>query len=97
MNFYHSGLDAAVGYVALFHNWICYNFSLIQRPPSGMMSFSYISPSSSSSARKIQSMATPFNGNTPAGGVAASLGGLFGLGCGANVDMSLTGAPLWMK
>lgn len=59
LNYYFSGLDAAVG------------------------------------PRKIQSLASPYNGNSAAGNTA-DLGKLFGLGCGPNFDMTVDGATLWM-
>lgn len=45
--------------------------------------------------RKIQSLASPYNGNTAAGSTA-DFGKVFGLGCGSNYDMSRDGAVLWM-
>lgn len=36
--------------------------------------------------RLIQSVGTPYNGNTAAGS-AASLGEIFGIGCGSNSDL----------
>jgi len=45
--------------------------------------------------RKIQSLASPFLGNTAAGSTA-DLGKVFGLGCGSNADMSTDGASLWI-
>jgi pimeloyl-ACP methyl ester carboxylesterase len=44
--------------------------------------------------RKIQSLASPYLGNTAAGSTA-NVGKVFGLGCGSNYDMSVDGAPLW--
>jgi len=60
LNYYHTGLDAAVG------------------------------------PRKIQSLASPYRGNSAAGSIA-DMGDLFGLGCGSNYDMTLDGANLWMS
>jgi hypothetical protein len=36
--------------------------------------------------RLIQSVGTPYNGNTAAGS-AANLGDIFGIGCGSNTDL----------
>lgn len=43
----------------------------------------------------LQSVGTPFNGNTAAGS-AANLGEIFGVGCGTNTDLSLDGAANWL-
>jgi len=43
----------------------------------------------------IQSLGTPYNGNTAAGSMA-NLGEVFGVGCGANPDLALDGAANWL-
>jgi len=43
----------------------------------------------------LQSLATPYQGNSLAGSTA-SLGKLFGAGCGENYDMTSDGASLWL-
>jgi len=43
----------------------------------------------------LQSLGTPFRGNTAAGS-AANLGEIFGVGCGSNTDLSLDGAGNWL-
>jgi len=50
----------------------------------------------SGSGRRIQTVGTPWNGNS-ASGSAASLGKAFGVGCGANSDMSVDGANNWLS
>jgi len=49
----------------------------------------------SGTGRKIQTVGTPWYGNS-AGGSTASLGKLFGIGCGANNDLSIDGASNWL-
>ena len=46
--------------------------------------------------RKIQAIATPFEGTALAGNVAA-LGDIFGAGCGYNYDMTYDGAANWLS
>jgi len=45
--------------------------------------------------RVLQSLVTPYQGNTLAGSTA-TLGQLFGAGCGANYDLGVDGASLWI-
>jgi len=47
-------------------------------------------------SRLIQTVGTPFNGNSVAG-TAADLGKIFGVSCGANFDLSKDGAVLWLS
>jgi len=44
--------------------------------------------------KKLQSIGSPYEGCTAAGS-SASLGKLFGVGCGTNFDLSLDGSRLW--
>jgi hypothetical protein len=44
---------------------------------------------------RIQSVGTPFQGCTAAGGLA-DLGDIFGIGCGSNNDLSLDGSKVWL-
>ncbi len=46
-------------------------------------------------SRLIQSVGTPYKGTNLAG-VLASLGGIFGVGCGSNTDLTYTGAANWL-
>jgi len=46
--------------------------------------------------RVLQSLCTPYQGNTGAGS-AAIIGKVFGIGCGTNYDLSKDGAPLWLN
>jgi pimeloyl-ACP methyl ester carboxylesterase len=46
------------------------------------------------SARLLQSVATPYLGNSAAGSIS-SLGTVFGVGCGANYDLTKDGSNLW--
>jgi len=48
-----------------------------------------------SGARLLQSLGTPYQGCSAAGS-AANLGKLFGVGCGANTDLTTDGARLWL-
>jgi len=48
----------------------------------------------SGSGRLLQSIGTPYEGCTAAGS-SASLGSMFGVGCGKNFDLSLDGSKLW--
>jgi len=48
----------------------------------------------STGGRKIQSVGTPWEGSSGAGCVA-SLGNMFGIGCGANSDLTRDGARNW--
>jgi hypothetical protein len=45
---------------------------------------------------KIQSVGTPYQGCTAAGGLA-DLGPIFGVGCGSNTDLSLDGSKAWLS
>ncbi len=45
--------------------------------------------------RLIQSVGTPYKGTNLAG-VLAALGGIFGVGCGSNTDLTYTGAANWL-
>jgi len=46
-------------------------------------------------SRLIQSVGTPYKGTNLAG-VLAALGGIFGVGCGTNTDLTYTGAANWL-
>ena len=46
-------------------------------------------------SRLIQSVGTPYKGTNLAG-VLAALGGIFGVGCGVNNDLTYTGAANWL-
>src|SRR5690606_35187490 len=46
-------------------------------------------------ARLIQSVGTPYQGTNLAG-VLASLGSLFGVGCGTNSNLTYSGASSWL-
>jgi len=46
------------------------------------------------SGRRVQTIGTPWRGNSAAGS-SASLGKLFGVGCGQNNDLTLDGATNW--
>lgn len=48
-----------------------------------------------SGARLIQSVGTPYQG-TNLSGVLAALGGIFGVGCGSNSNMTYSGAASWL-
>jgi len=47
-------------------------------------------------SRVVQTVGTPFNGNSAAG-TAADLVKIFGISCGANFDLSKDGAVLWLS
>jgi len=49
-----------------------------------------------STGRLVQSVGTPWQGNSAAGG-SASLGTMFGVGCGANNDLTSDGAKVWLS
>jgi len=46
--------------------------------------------------RIIQSVGTPYKGNSAAGS-AANLGSMFGVGCGSNFDLTADGSSLWLS
>ncbi|MEM1422517.1 MAG: hypothetical protein AAGH64_00790 [Planctomycetota bacterium] len=46
--------------------------------------------------RLIQTVGVPWQG-TPLAGNVAVLGDIFGTGCGANTDLSTSGAPVWLS
>jgi len=48
-----------------------------------------------SGARRMQSVGTPYQG-TNLSGVLAALGGIFGVGCGTNSNMTYSGAASWL-
>jgi hypothetical protein len=47
-------------------------------------------------SRLIQSVGTPYQGTNLAG-VLAALGGIFGVGCGTNNDLTYSGASAWLS
>ncbi len=49
-----------------------------------------------SGGRLIQSVGTPYQGTSLAGNLAA-LGGIFGVGCGTNTDLTYNGASAWLS
>lgn len=49
---------------------------------------------SASGGKLLQSVGTPYLGNGAAGTVA-SIGSVFGVGCGVNTDLTYDGASLW--
>jgi len=49
-----------------------------------------------SSGRRIQSVGTPWKGNSAAGS-SANLGKMFGIGCGPNNDLTLDGSANWFR
>lgn len=51
---------------------------------------------STTGGRMIQSVGTPYQG-TPLAGNVAVLGQIFGVGCGANTDLSTSGASAWLS
>ena len=51
---------------------------------------------SSTASRKLQSVGTPYQGNSGAGS-AADLINIFGVGCGANPSLTKDGAALWLS
>lgn len=51
---------------------------------------------STSGDRMIQSVGTPYQGTMLAGSLAA-LGGIFGVGCGTNNDLTYSGASAWLS
>ena len=48
-----------------------------------------------SGTRRIQTLGTPWKGSSAAG-TAASLGSIFGIGCGSVSDLTTDGARLWL-
>eukprot|EP00163_Fabomonas_tropica_P027294 TRINITY_DN5210_c1_g2_i2.p1 TRINITY_DN5210_c1_g2~~TRINITY_DN5210_c1_g2_i2.p1 ORF type:complete len:686 (+),score=197.90 TRINITY_DN5210_c1_g2_i2:309-2366(+) len=46
--------------------------------------------------RRLQSMGSPYKG-VPVAGLLASLGSVFGIGCGDNTDLTHDGAQLWLQ
>ncbi len=66
-------------------------YSIIAHSQGGMVAahirnYLFSGLDSVSGGRLIQTLGTPFNGNTAAGS-AANLGQIFGIGCGANSDL----------
>jgi len=50
----------------------------------------------SGNGRLMQSVATPYQGNTAAG-TLANIGKVFGIGCGTNTDLTVVGSTLWLS
>lgn len=76
-------------------------YSIIAHSQGGMVAahirnYLFSGLDSVSGGRLIQTLGTPFNGNTAAGS-AANLGQIFGIGCGANSDLSRDGAVNWVS
>ena len=46
--------------------------------------------------RLVQSVGTPYGG-TPVAGSLASIGSIFGVGCGSNTDLTVSGANAWRR
>jgi len=75
-------------------------FSLIGHSQGGMASlhlhnFYWTGLELTTTGRKIQSVGTPYQGNSGAG-TLADIGEFFGIGCGSNFDLSRDGAQLWV-
>jgi hypothetical protein len=91
-------------YAALVHNFAETNqvisYGLIGHSQGGMVSIHLLNYFESGlddaeGERLIQSVGTPYQGCSAAGS-AANLGKAFGVGCGANTDLSTDGAKLWL-
>jgi len=61
-----------------------------------LMNFYWSGVNNAKGGKLIQTVASPFLGNTAAGS-SASLGELFGIGCGANSDLSRDGSINWLQ
>jgi len=76
-------------------------FSMVGHSQGGMANLHlynyYFSGAQASTAtRKLQSVGTPYQGNSGAGS-AADLINIFGVGCGANPSLTKDGAALWLS
>jgi len=76
------------------------SFSFVGHSQGGMVglhlfNFYFSTLDHATGARLIQSVGTPWQGSTAAGG-AADLGDIFGIGCGSNSDLSRDGAVVWL-
>lgn len=76
-------------------------FSLIAHSQGGMAAlhlytFYYSGLDKVGPGRLIQTIGTPFQGS-PLAGTPAVVGHLFGIGCGANFDLTPEGAALWLS
>jgi hypothetical protein len=76
------------------------SFGLIGHSQGGMVSLHILNffqsgADNAQGPRLVQTVGTPFQGSTAAGS-AASLGNIFGVGCGSNTDLSLDGARNWL-
>eukprot|EP01127_Copromyxa_protea_P000002 TRINITY_DN0_c1_g1_i1.p1 TRINITY_DN0_c1_g1~~TRINITY_DN0_c1_g1_i1.p1 ORF type:complete len:659 (+),score=192.57 TRINITY_DN0_c1_g1_i1:13-1989(+) len=77
------------------------SYGVIAHSQGGMVSthihnYFFSGLESATGGRLIQSVGTPYNGNTAAGS-AANLGQIFGIGCGASTDLSRDGAVNWLS
>lgn len=76
-------------------------FGIVAHSQGGMVAthmhnFFFTGLEAAEGERLIQSVGTPYNGNTAAGS-AANLGEIFGVGCGTNSDLSRDGAVNWVS
>eukprot|EP01097_Dermamoeba_algensis_P003329 TRINITY_DN2343_c0_g1_i2.p1 TRINITY_DN2343_c0_g1~~TRINITY_DN2343_c0_g1_i2.p1 ORF type:complete len:744 (-),score=170.88 TRINITY_DN2343_c0_g1_i2:88-2241(-) len=77
------------------------SFSLIAHSQGGLASthlhnYYFTGLEFAEGGRLIQSVGSPYKGNTLAGALAL-IGEVFGIGCGPNVDLSRDGAELWLR
>jgi len=61
-----------------------------------IINFFYTGADAATSGRLVQSVGTPYYGNSGAG-CLADLINIFGFGCGANYDLSREGSALWLS
>jgi len=77
------------------------SFGVVGHSQGGMVglhiiNFFYTGADAAQNGRLVQSVGTPFYGNSGAG-CLADLINIFGFGCGANYDLSREGAALWLS
>eukprot|EP01129_Flabellula_baltica_P015767 TRINITY_DN8148_c0_g1_i1.p1 TRINITY_DN8148_c0_g1~~TRINITY_DN8148_c0_g1_i1.p1 ORF type:complete len:695 (-),score=188.01 TRINITY_DN8148_c0_g1_i1:523-2538(-) len=76
-------------------------FSIIGHSQGGMvglhiLNYYFTGLDNSPSARKIQTVGTPWKGCSAAGSIA-SIGSIFGVACGQNTDLTTSGASNWLS
>lgn len=77
------------------------SFSIIGHSQGGLvathvLNFYWSGVANATDGRLVQSVASPYQGNTAAGSTA-NLGNIFGIGCGSNTDLSRDGAVNWLQ
>jgi hypothetical protein len=92
-------------FVRLLDFWLIilfkYRYSVIAHSQGGLAAlhlhnFYFCGLDNAEGGRLIQTVGSPYRGSKAAG-FAATLGSIFGVGCGSNNDLSRDGAVIWLS